>query len=233
MKKPTRPRDTRDRRDTRQPTTGPEALRIQRDYALAFSRRRAEDLLKRLPAFESESREPGFDTAVKRYTIALWAWVMVATPDTLRVRINSLVPADFSEPDTLEAWQRITVAKLEYLFHRAVFLAGLKYEKAHDAEWYADFAKEMWIARKLDDKAFFNQLVAPKQKRRMVQVRQDWGHTRYWLLALWLAGGLWRLPNDGERAERLNEFLRLERKEKKISEKGFKTARERLKLASG
>jgi len=227
MKKTTRPRDTR------QHATGPEALRIQRDYALAFSQRRAEDYLKRLPAFERESSEPGFDTAVKRYTTAFWAWVMEATSDILLDRINCLGPADFGEPDCLEVWQRITIAKLEYLFQRAVFLAGLKYEKAHDAEWYAGFAKYVWISSILDDKAFFKQLAAPKQKRRMVKVRQGWGHTRYWLLALWLAGGLWRLPNDGERADCLNKFLRLGRSENRINDKGFKTARERLNLASG
>jgi hypothetical protein len=219
-----------------QSVSGVDTLLIQRKFAAALARKCATDF-QRLNDFEQELREQGFDDAAKKYSHALWRWVMEQTPDDLLVKINELTPSHFKFPDDDDSWHDITVDKLHYLYSRALFLTGLQYEKAHDAKWYRSFAHEFFVADKLADMEVFEALAAFKQRRRFKkEIHREqtaaWGHLKYNVLRAWLAGGLWKLPNDGERAERLNRLLGLQSKQDRISEKGFKTARERLKLVS-
>ena len=205
---------------------GREAFRIQLKITLELARGLAEDF-RRLSAFEQESREWGFKDAARTYSRALWRWIMDQTSDALLKEINKLVPTHFKLPDDDENWHDITVLKFEYLLRRALFLSGLQYEKAHDAEWYRSFVRELYIADKLADLGVFDAIATAKQRRRLKKTA-GWGHLRYNVLRGWLAGGLWKLPSDRKRVETFNQLLG--GGSEVATEAGFAKARQRLGL---
>lgn len=177
----------------------------------------------RLPAFEPETGLPGFSDAFTNYRASFWDWVMEETPDALLARLNR----DDNEPginpdDVLEG-------KCQFLQCRAVHMAGLRYEPAHQGAFYRLFRPEFDLADELDDHQFTDAIAEAKDKRRLKK-RDRWGHTQFNALRGWIAGGLWCLPSFDERAEALTRLLKCP-PEGGITGSGLKTACQRLGLS--
>lgn len=155
---------------------------------------------------------------------------MSNTPDDLLATINNLesppLPDATAQDDRKHAATQLV---LYYLLRRTIFLEGLKHGEAHRPEWYRGFGTLFAEADRLGDVGVFQALAGAKQKRESKKPRPGWGLLRYRILIAWLAGGLWRLPNDGERCKALNNLWQDSGSEK-ATEENFKRTRQKLGL---
>lgn len=204
-------------------TTSPDALQIQRQFTLAWAHHWAASVYKRLPEYEAESNNAAFNDAANNYSRALWAWVMESVPADLLDRLNS--PHRFRQP---VEQPDLTMAVHRYLFRRAWFLAALKYDQRHDWTWYDEFLPELYLtAAPLKDTAISKAIADTSHRRRLKKAKPDWGQVRYRVLLAWLAGGVWTLHNDPERAQRVTDLCP---ECESVSAVGFRKARREFHL---
>lgn len=207
---------------------------VIRKYAEAAARKWAE-ALGRQADFEKERNAPRFNQAAAKYSRALWEWANRYAPESLHGLLKAR-PKDFCWPDTPENRHNTAVAVIHQVIQRAFFLAGLHYHKAHSAEWLASFVPELVIAKQFNDVAVFAEILKAKEKRRTKKVR-SWGLLQFYLIRLWLSGGLWALQNDWDRATRFEQLIRVTPKDcglvpppEKTTAYAIESARRRLKL---
>ena len=200
MKKPTRPRDTRDRRDTRQPN---ERAQIRRGLLRSFAEKpiaEAEDKAMR-QCFRESLNLPDFVTAFESWEKAMWRWVDSKLAPKLETvwRANLFAKRNrfsSSRDDSTPATERELDEYLQlYLLKRAIFLEGLRFKKDQDAEWFKSFAFPFYLAETIGDDAPFQEL-ARLTSRRTSQYQEGKMPVCYWLLLRWIPSCYWAFSTE-------------------------------------
>lgn len=205
--------------------SGVETWKVQCVLAVEWSHWWAKDF-DRLEAFKAELTNIP-QNEIARYTSVLWDWALESLPQNVREKLDAMTANIPTEK--IDEGRKIVEESLRYICRRAVFLTGLNYHKAHNADWLRGFLDVLVAADKLDDTAVFEEVLRLKKATRLKKGGPNWGLTQYQVLRGWLAAGLWCLPNDYDRAERLNLLVKPE--ERPITEDAFTKARKGLGLA--
>lgn len=153
----------------------------------------------------------GWPAAFGNYHRGLWRWVWSLTPPEVddllnRAQLDAPETADDDETASVEC-----VKKYEYLFWRAVFVAGMQIGEGFNSKHYAYYGKKARIATSIGDHEVsqlaaqrkWNAKKAKVQKGRTALERQ----TKFCLLTAWLAGGLWRMASREEQAKALKNYF--------------------------
>jgi hypothetical protein len=186
--------------------------------------------VRRVSQFESEEKRAGYPAAFLNYNRALWQWVLEETSDEVLELLNSaqLDAPGIKTADPAKIVAREAIEKHEYLWWRAVYLAGLRAGEGFKLEHTRYLARKLLIAERLNDTSV---LEAARQHHYGSTPKA--GHEfhrklKYALLAYWLVLGLWRMASRREQLDALK--ARAPKGAPRYSPEAFALAQKRLGL---